>query len=158
MIFVPCYIQPLKGDKDFASSTHRLEMVKLAIQSNPQFTLSDIEINRKGKSYTVDTLKFFKKKYENLYFVIGADNIKDFHKWKEPDTILKIANLIVTNRGGINIQIPEKIRGKKIISCTIPQIEISSTMIREKIRNGQSIKYLVPEAVENYIIQNNLYK
>jgi len=158
MIFVPCYIQPLKGDKDFASSTHRLEMVKLAIQSNPEFTLSDIEINRKGKSYTVDTLKFFKKKYENLYFVIGADNIKDFHKWKEPDTILKIANLIVTNRGGINIQIPEKIRGKKIISCTIPQIEISSTMIREKIRNGQSIKYLVPEAVENYIIQNNLYK
>ncbi len=158
MIFVPCYIQPLKGDKDFASSTHRLEMVKLAIQSNPQFTLSDIEINRKGKSYTVDTLKFFKKKYENLYFVIGADNIRDFHKWKEPDTILKIANLIVTNRGGINIQIPEKIRGKKIISCTIPQIEISSTMIREKIRNGQSIKYLVPEAVEKYIIQNNLYK
>lgn len=158
MIFVPCYIQPLKGDKDFASSTHRLEMVKLAIQSNPEFTLSDIEINRKGKSYTVDTLKFFKKKYENLYFVIGADNIRDFHKWKEPDTILKIANLIVTNRGGIHTQIPEKIRGKKIISCTIPQIEISSTMIREKIRNGQSIKYLVPEAVENYIIQNNLYK
>ncbi|MFN4111351.1 MAG: nicotinate-nucleotide adenylyltransferase [Ignavibacteria bacterium] len=158
MIFVPCYIQPLKGDKDFASSTHRLEMVKLAIESNPKFTLSDIEINRKGKSFTVDTLKFFKKKYENLYFVIGADNIRDFHKWKEPDTILKTANLIVTNRGGINIRIPEKIRGKKIISCTIPHIEISSTMIREKIRNGQSIKYLVPEAVENYIVQNNLYK
>ncbi len=133
-------------------------MIKLAIQSNQKFTLSDIEIKRKGKSYTVDTLKFFKKKYDNLYFVIGADNIREFHKWKEPDTILKLAKLIVTNRGGYQIDIPKKIRGKEILVCSIPQIEISSTMIREKIRNNQSIKYLVPEAVENYIYQNNLYK
>lgn len=158
MIFVPCYIQPLKGDKDFAEANHRLEMIKLAISNNPKFSVSDIEIKRKGKSYTVDTLKFFKKRYDNLYFVIGADNIRDFHKWKEPDTIINLAKLIVTNRGGFDVRIPQKIRGKKILPCTIPQIEISSTMIRKKIRNNQSIKYFVPESVEYYIYTNNLYK
>lgn len=158
MIFVPCYIQPLKGDKDFAEANHRLEMIKLAISNNPKFSVSDIEIKRKGKSYTVDTLKFFKKRYDNLYFVIGADNIRDFHKWKEPDTIVNLAKLIVTNRGGFDVRIPQKIRGKKILPCTIPQIEISSTMIRKKIRNNQSIKYFVPESVEYYIYTNNLYK
>lgn len=158
MIFVPCYIQPLKGDKDFAEANHRLEMIKLAISNNPKFSVSDIEIKRKGKSYTVDTLKFFKKKYDDLYFVIGADNIRDFYKWKEPDTIVNLAKLIVTNRGGYDVRIPKKIRGKEILPCTIPQIEISSTMIRKKIRNNQSIKYLVPELVEYYIQTNNLYK
>lgn len=158
IIFVPCYIQPLKSDKDFASPNHRLEMIRLAIKNNPRFTFSDIEINRKGKSYTVDTLRYYKKKYDNLYFVIGADNIKDFHRWKEPDEILKLAQLIVTNRGGYDLKIPSRIRGRKILVCRIPQIEISSTMIRERIRKNQSIKYLVTEEVENYIIQNNLYK
>lgn len=158
IIFVPCFIQPIKGDKEFASANHRLEMIKLAIENNPKFTFSDIELRRKGKSYTVDTLKYFKKKYDNLYFVIGADNIREFHKWKEPDTILELAKLIVTNRGGYEVKIPKRIRGKEILVCSIPQIEISSSMIREKIRNNQSIKYLVPEAVENYIYQHNLYK
>jgi nicotinate-nucleotide adenylyltransferase len=90
--------------------------------------------------------------------VIGADNIKDFHRWKEPDEILKLAQLIITNRGGYDLKIPSRVRGRKILVCRIPQIEISSTMIRERIRKNQSIKYLVTEEVENYIIQNNLYK
>lgn len=157
IIFVPCYIQPLKSNKDFASPEDRLAMIKLAIQNNPKFELSDIEIKRKGKSYTVDTLKYFKQKYDDLYFVIGADNIKDFHRWKEPDTILKLAKLIVTNRGGIELKIPKRLRGKKIFVCKIPDIEISSTLIRNNIRSNKSIKYLVPEKVEKYIIKNKLY-
>jgi nicotinate-nucleotide adenylyltransferase len=157
IIFVPCYIQPLKSNKDFASAEDRLAMIKLAIQNNPKFELSDIEIKRKGKSYTVDTLKYFKQKYDDLYFVIGADNIKDFHRWKEPDTILKLAKLIVTNRGGIEKKIPQRLRGKKIFVCKIPDIEISSTLIRNNIRSNKSIKYLVPEKVEKYIIKNKLY-
>jgi nicotinate-nucleotide adenylyltransferase len=157
IIFVPCYIQPLKSNKDFASAEDRLAMIKLAIQNNPKFELSDIEIKRKGKSYTVDTLKYFKQKYDDLYFVIGADNIKDFHRWKEPDTILKLAKLIVTNRGGIEQKIPKRLRGKKIFVCKIPDIEISSTLIRNNTRSNKSIKYLVPEKVEKYIIKNKLY-
>ena len=157
IIFVPCYIQPLKSNKDFASADDRLAMIKLAIQNNPKFELSDIEIKRKGKSYTVDTLKYFKQKYDDLYFVIGADNIKDFHRWKEPDTILKLAKLIVTNRGGIKQKIPQRLRGKIIFVCKIPDIEISSTLIRNNIRSNKSIKYLVPEKVEKYIIKNKLY-
>jgi nicotinate-nucleotide adenylyltransferase len=89
--------------------------------------------------------------------VIGADNIKDFHRWKEPDTILKLAKLIVTNRGGIEQKIPKRLRGKKIFVCKIPDIEISSTLIRNNIRSNKSIKYLVPEKVEKYIIKNKLY-
>ncbi|MGB9665624.1 MAG: nicotinate-nucleotide adenylyltransferase [Ignavibacteria bacterium] len=158
IIFVPCYIQPLKSNKDFAPPEARLEMIKLAIQNNPKFEVSDIEIKRKGMSYTVDTLKYFKKKFDDLYFVIGADNIKDFHHWKEPDQILELTKLIVTNRGGIDKKIPEKLRGKKIFVCRIPDIEISSTMIRNNIRSNKSIKYLVPQKVETYIIKNKLYK
>jgi nicotinate-nucleotide adenylyltransferase len=158
IIFVPCFIQPLKSNEDFAPADARLEMIKLAIQNNPDFEVSDIEIKRKGKSYTVDTLKYFKKKFDDLYFVIGADNIKDFHHWKEPDKILELAKLIVTNRGGIDQKIPEKLRRKKIFMCRIPNIEISSTMIRNNIRSNKSIKYLVPQKVETFIIKNKLYK
>lgn len=158
IIFVPCYIQPLKSDKDFAPPEARLAMIKLAIQNNAKFEVSDIEIKRKGKSYTIETIKYFKKKFDDLYFVIGADNIKDFHHWKEPDKILELAKLIVTNRGGIKRKLPEKLRGKKILVCKIPDIEISSTMIRNNLRANKSIKYLVPQKVETFIIKNKLYK
>ncbi len=158
VIFIPSYIQPLKSPQELAPPDDRVIMLKLATRDNPKFTVSDIEIRRKGKSYTIETLRYFKKKFDNLYFVIGADNIKEFHKWKEPDAILEIAKIIVTNRGGLDIKIPSKIRGKKILTCQIPQIEISSSIIREKIQGNKSIKYLVPESVENYIIKKNLYK
>ncbi len=158
VIFIPSYIQPLKSPQELAPPDDRVIMLKLATRDNPKFTVSDIEIRRKGKSYTIETLRYFKKKFDNLYFVIGADNIKEFHKWKEPDAILEIAKIIVTNRGGLDIKVPSKIRGKKILTCQIPQIEISSSIIREKIQGNKSIKYLVPESVENYIIKKNLYK
>ncbi len=158
IIFIPCFIQPLKSCKDFAESNHRLEMIKMAIANNPKFEVSDFEIKRKRKSYTIDTLRYFKKTFENLYFIIGADNLNEFHRWKEPDEILKTAKLIVVNRGGYNVRIPKKLRKVEIYQCKIPAIEISSTNIRERIRKNLSIKYLVPDSVEKYIHQNNLYK
>lgn len=158
LIFIPCYIQPLKSDVDFAPPELRIEMIKLAIKGNSKFDYSDFEIKKGGKSYTIDTLRYYKKIYNDLYFVIGADNIKDFNKWKEPDKILSIAKLIVTNRGGIVKNIPATLRGKKIYVCKIPDIEISSTTIRNRIKSNKSIRYLVPEKVEKYIIKNKLYK
>lgn len=158
IIFIPCYIQPLKSCLDFAQPDDRLEMIKLAIFNNPKFDVSDFEIKRKRKSYTIDTLRYFKKIFENLYFIIGADNLKEFHRWKEPDEILKIAKLIVVNRGGYQIRIPKKLRNIEIYHCKIPAIEISSTNIRERLRKNFSIKYLVPETVEKYIQTKQLYK
>lgn len=158
IIFIPCYIQPLKSSREFAFPEHRLEMLRLALEGNDSFEISDIEIKRKGKSYTVDTLKILKKTYDDLFFIIGIDNLREFHKWKEPDKILRLAKLIVTNRGGIDQKIPKRIRRKEIITCKIPNIEISSSYIRERIREGKSIKFLVPDNVEKYILINNLYK
>lgn len=158
IIFIPCYIQPLKSNLDFAQPDDRLEMIKLAIFNNPKFDVSDFEIKRKRKSYTINTLRYFKKIFENIYFIIGADNLKEFHRWKEPDEILKIARLIVVNRGGYDVRIPKKLRNIKIYHCKIPAIEISSTNIRERLRKNLSIKYLVPETVEKYIHKKQLYK
>lgn len=158
IIFIPCFIQPLKSNKDFAEPIHRLEMIRLAIYDHSKFEVSDFEIHKRKKSYTIDTLRYFKRFYNNLYFIIGADNLKEFHRWKDPDEILKISKLIVVNRGGYNVRIPKKLRRVEIYQCKIPAIEISSTNIRTRIKQNLSIKYLVPDSVEKYIDQNNLYK
>lgn len=132
-------------------------MLKLAIKYNPKFSFSDIEIKRQGKSFTIDTLRELKNNTSKLFFIIGADNIKEFILWKEPKEILKLADLIVTNRGGLMVRVPKNILGRKIIECVIPNIEISSSEIRDRIASKRSINYLVPREVENFIIENKLY-
>lgn len=132
-------------------------MLKLAIKYNPKFSFSDVEIKRQGKSFTIDTIRELKNNSSKLFFIIGADNIKDFILWKEPEEILKLADLIVTNRGGLKVRVPKNILGRKIIECAIPNIEISSSEIRDRIASKRSINYLVPREVENFIIENKLY-
>lgn len=132
-------------------------MLKLAIKNNPKFSFSDIEIKRQGKSFTIDTLRELKQDDSKLFFIIGADNIKDFILWKEPKEILKLADLVVTNRGGLQVKVPKNILGRKIIECLIPNIEISSSEIRDRIASKRSINYLVPREVENFIIESKLY-
>ncbi len=158
IIFIPCNIQPLKPESSLIDANARLEMIKLAIENNNKFSVSDIEINRGGKSYTIETIKYFKNLYDDLYFIIGADNIKDFDNWKDPDDIILLAKIVVTNRGGIKFSLPQKLRDKEVLVIKIPNIEISSTDIRERIKNNKSIKYFVPEKVEEFILNNNLYK
>jgi nicotinate-nucleotide adenylyltransferase len=158
ILFIPCYLPPLKSSEEFAPTEARIKMLKLAIKDNPKFSFSDIEIKRKGKSYTIDTLREIKNNNSKLFFIIGADNIKDFNSWKKPKEILKLADLVVTNRGGVQVETPKKILGQKIIECIIPNIEISSSEIRKRVASKMSIKYFVPREVENFIVRNKLYQ
>lgn len=165
VVFLPSGMPPHKLN-NVAPSCHRKNMVELAIESNPFFKISLQEINREGRSYTVDTLKEFKDQYSNdeIYFIIGADSLFELTTWKDFKTIAKLTNFIVGGRPGQSesdilkkMKELKDIYGFNIDYIKVPLVEISSTLIRENIKNNKSIKYLVSEKVEEYIYSNKLY-
>ena len=158
IIFIPAYVSPHKTDLRSAESEHRLEMVRLAIEDIPEFVVSDIEIKAEGISYTVNTLRKLKENYDEIDLIIGYDNIIDFKTWKEPDEILKLANLVVLKR---KLTAEPKVKDKyynSAIFVETPTIEISSSEIRERLKKGLPINFLVPRKVKNYIYENNPYR
>lgn len=162
IIFIPCAIPPHKQNQEYlsqiASPHHRLEMVKIAIRNNPFFEVSDIEIKRGGVSYTVDTVSYLVDEFPDytFYLLIGADQFKELHTWKNPDEIVKKVHLLVFNRYGYTI--PESKFSQFADFITIPNIDISASAIRNRVRSGKSVKYLVPFEIEEYIYANGLYK
>ncbi|PIW70492.1 MAG: nicotinate (nicotinamide) nucleotide adenylyltransferase [Ignavibacteriales bacterium CG12_big_fil_rev_8_21_14_0_65_30_8] len=156
IIFVPCNKSPHKKDIISANSNNRIEMIKLSISEIPYFVCSDFEIKQDDISYTVDTLIHFKKKYENLELIIGEDNFNTFNSWKDPNKIIELAKVIVLKRDRRENH-QENIYEKSVVYLDSPNIEISATNIRNRIKNKQSINFLVPEKVQNYIYDNNLY-
>ncbi len=157
IIFIPCNISPFKIGKQTAPNIDRLNMVKLATENIPYFSVSDYEIKNTGISYTINTLKHLKKEYENLELIIGYDNLLKFEQWKEPDEIVKIAKLIVLNRKTEN----ETNRHKYFSYAEFietPRIDISSSEIRERIQKNLPIDFLVHEKVKNYILEKGLYR
>ena len=158
IILVPCHISPHKKDVKNLDDNQRLEMIKLAIRELKGFEVSDFEIKNGGISYTIDTLKFFKNKYQNLELIIGFDNLVKFDSWKEPDKILELSKLIVMKR-----KIDETPKKKnrffeKAILVDTPSIEINATQIRQRVKNDLMIDFLVPVKVKEYIYNFNLYK
>jgi nicotinate-nucleotide adenylyltransferase len=158
IIFIPCNISPLKTDIDSASTTHRLNMLKLAIEDLPQFDFSDYEIRKGDVSFTFDTLCEIKKEYSEIELIIGYDNLIVFDKWKNPDGIFEIAKVIVMKRHGTPTEKPSHNYFDKAIILDTPSIEISSTEIRKRVKNNLPIDFLVPEKVKEYIYLNKLYK
>jgi nicotinate-nucleotide adenylyltransferase len=167
VIFIPTGLPPHKDLSKVKDSETRLKMTKLGTNSNPYFQVSDIETYRIGISYTIDTLLEFKELYprDQIYFIMGADSLFDLSTWKDYQKIIQAVNLIAVNRpGGKNHLIGEKIKeyneafGSNIIEVESPLIDISSLDIRTRVKNGKSIKYLLPSIVEDYISRNNLYK
>ena len=157
IIFIPAFISPHKVNVKSLGAEHRLEMVRLSIEGIPYFDYSGIEINSASISYTVDTLRKLKAKYDDLELIIGYDNIIDFNTWKEPDEILKLAKLIVLKRKtSIEPEKKDKYFNSAIFVET-PTIEISSSEIRNRIGNNLPINFLVPRKVRQYIYKNNLY-
>ena len=157
IIFVPSFVSPHKPNIKSASPKHRLNMIKLAIEGVDFFDYSEYEIDKGGISYTVDTLQEFKKRYDELEFIIGYDNIFTFHTWNNPDEILELAKIIVLKRKS---SIPRSFIDKFVKAATFVQtrgIEISATDIRERVKKGMPINFLVPEKVKEYIYKNNLY-
>lgn len=161
IIFIPSGNPPLK-ESGILDSLHRLKMTKIAFESDENFLVSDIEITDSAdKSYTIDTLHKFRKLYNKsdikLYLIIGLDNLIDFPKWKSPEKIFTLSEVLVMNRPGYSVNdVPDEF-SKKVTYISVPSLEISSTMIRERIKAGKSVKYLVTEPVLKYINENKLY-
>ena len=158
VIFVPCGQPPHKGETNLADGQARLQMVELAIESVPGFVASSIELGRGGKSYSVETVAEFQKTYgeeTKIYFVIGADSYKELSTWKDIDELLMKCQFIVAPRPGFDGERKMRSGCHFMKTCGF---EISSTDIRDRIRNGRSMKYLLPEVVEKYIIEHGLYK
>lgn len=186
ILFVPANLPPHKNEKDIIDIQHRLEMVRLAIAGNPRFELSIIEIERKGVSYTIDTLREMERifcKGAELFFITGIDAFLDIKTWKESDTLISDYNFVVIPRPFFNymdlkkismLNLPEKelsaidkgavellelpMSGKgRLYLLNMPAVDISSKNIRNRIKSGEKLKYLLPESVELYIIKNKLY-
>jgi len=158
IIFIPSFISPHKVEIKNLDPIHRLNMVKLSIEGIPNFDFSDIEINSKTISYTIDTLRLFKEKYEQLELIIGYDNIFDFDTWKEPDEILKLSKLIVLRRRTFTEPIKKDKYYHSAIFVDTPTIEISSSEIRQRVENNLPVDFLVPPKVKEYIHKLKLYK
>lgn len=162
IIFIPSARPPHKNRKLISSPIHRYNMVNLSIASNDCFFSSTMEIDREGESFTIDTLKQLKsenKDYE-LYFIIGQDAMKQIHTWKDYEMLFDYANFIVVSRISYS---PDEIKSANseflhnIYFADTPIIDISSTIIRQKVKNNESITYMVDHLVEKYIYKEKLY-
>jgi nicotinate-nucleotide adenylyltransferase len=160
VIFIPSASPPHKTEQKLSLAEDRFEMTKLALEGSPFFFVSDIELKREGLSYTVETLRELKELYKDseIYFLTGSDVLNEITTWKDPEEIYKLAKIVIGVRPGFDKFDPENHFAKKSIIINITGIDISSTQIREKVRKGESIKYLVPSKVEEYIRKRNLYK
>lgn len=166
ILFIPAARPPHKRGRKVTDEKHRLAMTILATQSNKFFKVSDMELKRTGLSYTLDTMTELHKTFGStteLFFIIGADSLADLSKWYEAKTLVEKCHFIATTRQGVDIDFSAiknyfgAAASEHIHRVTTPELEISSTDLREKIRLGRSIKYLVPEAVEEYILRERLY-
>ncbi|MBE2217794.1 MAG: nicotinate-nucleotide adenylyltransferase [Ignavibacteria bacterium] len=164
VLFVPTGTPPLKDNADVSPAKIRAEMVRLAISDNSNFGISEVEMNSppEEKSYTVNTLLKLREEYSaeqvKFYLIIGMDQLIDLHKWKDPGKLFMLSEVVVINRPGYLIQQVENDYGRQCIYVPAPNIDISSTDIRFRIQEKRSIRYLVPRAVEEYILDNQLYK
>ncbi len=166
VIFIPASKPPHKTGRDISTSEQRLEMTKRAISSNSHFTISDMEIKREGLSYTIDTVRAMKEIYVGweIYFITGADAVLEILTWKNVEELLQECFFVAATRPGFNLETIDCKLGylskdllAKIKTVEVPALAISSTDIRQRVREGRPIKYLLPEAVEKFIYQNKLY-
>ena len=157
VIFIPAAVPPHKQQQSVTMAKHRYVMTVLATCSNPNFEVSDIEMNRPGPSYTIDTISQLITQYgkgTEFFFITGADAIQEIHTWDRIDELLELCHFIGASRQGC---LPE-LGKRKIHRLETPELEISSTDIRNRIKKGYSIKYIVPSCVEQYIYKEGLYK
>lgn len=166
VIFVPAARPPHKEVKEISEPYHRVNMAKLATASNEYFEVSTIEVQRGGPSYTIDTVMALQEKYgvDTVYFITGADAVLEILTWKEAERLLSICKFIAATRPGYDLtKLEETLKPlskgvlKNIIPLEVPALSISSTDIRNRVREGRSIKYLLPEPVEKYLIDHGIY-
>lgn len=167
ILFIPSGCSYLKDASDILPAKDRIHMTGLAIEDNSHFALSTIEIDRGGNSYTCDTLLELKHRYpdQEYYLIVGADNLFTMEEWKDPEVIFRNAKILAAVRGSKKrADMEEKIAELKekyhadITLLHVSHVDISSSLIREKIAQGLSIRYMLPEKVREYIIKNHFYE
>lgn len=166
VLFIPAANPPHKQDSMVTAAMHRYIMTVMATYSNPYFFVSPIELERSGLSYTIDTVKALIRLYGDhteLYFITGADAVQDLPTWEKVDELIGLCHFVAAARPGCISRLEDVIKRfgslgrQRIHRLATPELEISSTDIRERVRQGRSIKYIVPESVESYIFKEGLY-
>jgi nicotinate-nucleotide adenylyltransferase len=164
VLFVPAGDPPHKPGQVVAEAAHRLEMTRLAVEDNEHFECSTVELDRAGPSYTIDTITEIPGllgESTRVYLLMGADEARELMSWRDPYGIQALAMIVVAGRPGCTFDeaaacLPEDF-AQKLIRLDMPGVDVSSTDIRERVRTGRSIRYLVPRAVEDYIVEEGLY-
>ncbi len=166
VLFVPAGKPWLKADARILPAEHRLKMVKLAIAGKTCFKLSAIEVERDGPTYTVDTIAELRRQCgagDELFFIIGWDNLTDLPRWHQPERLISMCRLVAVPRVGCPVPDLDSLEAvipglsQRVIMLDKPEIDVSASVIRERVRRGLSISHLVPEAVERYIKEHKLY-
>lgn len=158
IIFIPAHISPFKTERDSTSDEDRYRMLELALEGIEYFDISDLEIKKDKISYSIHTIKELKKKYDKIDLIIGYDNLLSFDKWKSPDELLTLVNLVVLRRKTEEGETSKNKYFKSAIFVETPLIEISGTEIRERVKQNLPIDFLVPKNVMEYIYNLKLYK
>lgn len=179
--FIPAAIPPHKNERIEVSPAHRLEMVRLAIEDNPAFSVSDVELSREGKSYSIETVLYLRNRWPEaeLFFVVGMDSFLEVTTWKRYQDLFSLCHFVVLNRPGskrckLTDLTPREFwaifrrgddshqwihgpSGRSTHFLDRPFMSISSSEIRERIRTGRSVRYMMQERVEAYIWKNGFY-
>lgn len=167
VIFIPSARPPHKNNEDVLDEEHRYKMVDIAVKDNPAFQISSLEMDRKGYSYTVDTIDYFLKNYpgNDIFFIMGADSLLLLDTWKDYQRLAALCKYIVVTRPGYKLnKNDERLRRlppelwHNFRQLQIPGLDISSSNIRKRVIEGRPIKYLLPPGVEEYILNHGLYR
>lgn len=169
VVFVPSGQPPHKKGLRITNKEHRYLMTVLATSTNPYFEVSRAEIDRPGESFAIDTVRYIRSRMEpdsELFFITGADAIFEIVTWKDMEELFANCVFIAATRPGFNLmEMNKQLRKKlapenmaKIIPLEVPAMAISSTDIRNRVQKARTIKYLLPESVENFIQKNDLYQ
>ncbi len=162
VVFVPAAISPFKQGEEILDPETRYLMAVIATASHPQLKVSRFEVDRPGPSYTVDTMRALKKTYGargELYFIGGSDTLLDLSGWKDPEGLLELCVFIAIERPGHTVKAGRKFASHpRVTRMAMPGLDISSTDIRQRVKERRSIRYLVPREVAGFIEKNGLYR
>jgi nicotinate-nucleotide adenylyltransferase len=165
VMLIPARTPPHKPIEEEPGVEHRLELCRLAARDDPRLEVSDLEVNRPGPSYTVDTLSELHSKAPDneLFLIVGGDIAAGLTEWHEPQRVLSLSTLAVAERSGtpraaVDDALGRLDGGDRARFFAMPTIGISSTLVRERVRAGLPLRYLVPEPVESYIADRGLYR
>jgi nicotinate-nucleotide adenylyltransferase len=166
VLFVPVGQPPHKPNRPITPAHHRLRMIELAFADNPHFAISRVDVDRPGPCYTVDMLRLLRVEWgadPAFFFIEGTDSLTEMTTWYQPQQLIELCELVVVERPGVEVDLARLERQLPGLSSRIhwvrmPHLEISSSDLRARVRAGRPISYLVPAAVEVYILQHGLYR